>query len=533
MAGEGSADGSGLQQWEKGGANDPTVVFGGLNNKLIECKEEFSPYGWRASISEFNEKMDAERRLRALNALPGSGSEVNDGVVQGTPVWQERLDKMMLVEHLKKKLMISHTRMTEGNDLLLRSHAWLVKNPLLADTFSHCIRNIPPSQFDRVDILQIKLEEKRRLLKEAREHHEDHLITITRQRDAFQKKMEKHYKRSGDMELLHDTCLEWSLCVLRNKLKVQNLKNASFEARNTKLEVSFAGSLEDLEEQRRQFELAMKTITEDRDKFRKLYQRMVEAHEKAKRDLEATKGTAEGMKQMIMVLSQEKTQLEHKVEDLEEDKRRMAKEMAVLRDLVAKLREEIRRNCDLMKGTEVAMIKIRDEVTELTGNNAELEDRMDRAAETEVRLRDDFDVMQREWKASRLKEEDLFKDVEAARSLLPPVEFERDRALELVRFTEADLIRTLEQATEQLWCTREKARRDLEHFKTTELARAKEDFRRKTDAILRRNVLLEKEVAIGDEVAPHLSVLNPLHVDETKMCAICRRLIVYEGTVDL
>ena len=35
------------------------------------------------------ERMDAEKRLRSLNALPGSGLEPKDGVVQGTPMWQE------------------------------------------------------------------------------------------------------------------------------------------------------------------------------------------------------------------------------------------------------------------------------------------------------------------------------------------------------------------------------------------------------------------------------------------------------------
>merc|ERR1719161_1070694 len=114
--------------YEKGGPNDPTVTFRGLNDQLVLCKEEFSPWGWREYIADFHEKMDAEKRLRALNALPGSGAEPKDGVVQGTPVWQERLDKIMLVEHLKKKIMQAHTRMDLGSDLLLKSHAWLVKN---------------------------------------------------------------------------------------------------------------------------------------------------------------------------------------------------------------------------------------------------------------------------------------------------------------------------------------------------------------------------------------------------------------------
>merc|ERR1712137_1244489 len=99
--------------------------------------------------------------------------------------------------------------MTTGSDLLLKSHAWLVKNPLLADKFSFCIRHVPESKFDRLDILQNKLEEKRRLLKEAREHHEDYLITQRRDRDNYLKRTTEHQRRHNNMWLLDDIFVFW------------------------------------------------------------------------------------------------------------------------------------------------------------------------------------------------------------------------------------------------------------------------------------------------------------------------------------
>merc|ERR1719329_388276 len=96
--------------WEAGGPNDPTVAFKALNSQLHDVKEELSPWGWRAYHTEFVDRQQAERRLRALAAMPGSGSEPSDGIIQGTPLWQERLDHLLLVEHLKKKIMIAHSK---------------------------------------------------------------------------------------------------------------------------------------------------------------------------------------------------------------------------------------------------------------------------------------------------------------------------------------------------------------------------------------------------------------------------------------
>eukprot|EP00435_Cladocopium_sp_Y103_P039324 s278_g10.t1 len=143
-----------LLEYSEGGPNDPRTTFNDLRKWLTAVKEELSPWGWQAYDAEFRERMQAEKKLYAMNGLPNSGAEPKDGVIQGTPLWQERLDQMLLVEHLKRKVMVAHTAFTEATDLLLKSHAWLVKDSLLADKFAECISRVPPSQHDRIDILQ-------------------------------------------------------------------------------------------------------------------------------------------------------------------------------------------------------------------------------------------------------------------------------------------------------------------------------------------------------------------------------------------
>merc|ERR1712118_603044 len=57
------------------------------------------------------------------------------------------------------------------------------------------------------------------------------------------------------------------------------------------------------------------------------------------------------------------------------------------------------------------------------------------------------------------------------------------------------------------------AKEDLEEFKTVELARVKADFIKETQKIVRRNEMLEKEVQLCDNIAPHLQALRPLQPD--------------------
>merc|ERR1711957_1040502 len=126
----------------------------------------------------------------------------------------------------------------------------------------------------------------------------------------------------------------------------------SMEVRGMQLQSGMAALQEEYNESARQWGEEKDALTADRDKFKASYYRMVKAHEQAKADLERTRGTAEGQANLIMVLTQEKAMLEQKVEELEDDKRRMTRQLADLRDELAKMKTEIRRLGTQMRDTE-------------------------------------------------------------------------------------------------------------------------------------------------------------------------------------
>lgn len=79
---------------------------------------------------------------------------------------------------------------------------------------------------------------------------------------------------------------------------------------------------------------------------------------------------------------------------------------------------------------------------------------------------------------------------------------------------------------------KQKCAQELEDFKTTELAKVKADFQAKIDEITRQRDMLQKEVELGESVAPHLPTLNPLvSQDPSRICGVCRRTIVFEGAL--
>merc|ERR1719235_3020697 len=97
-----------------------------------------------------------------------------------------------------------------------------------------------------------------------------------------------------------------------------------------------------MESQRRWFD-EKKELIKERDDFRKKWQKMVAAHQQAQEDLKRSAGTMEGMKNQILVLSNEKSMLETENEELKEKIRVMAKQLADLRDELAKIRQEVKR----------------------------------------------------------------------------------------------------------------------------------------------------------------------------------------------
>lgn len=465
--------------WEAGGPNDPTVAFKALNEELHNVKEELSPWGWRAYHTEFKEREVAEQRLRALASLPGSGSEPSDGVIKGTPLWQERLDHLLLVEHLKKKIMLAHSKFNDASELFLKSHSWLVEDYHLADLFVKFITTVPESAHDRVDYLQAQLEQSRRETINTKHEFEDFIVNLEQKRADFVKRTLEHQARKNKKILCDDVMISWSYGVQRAMLLNLRNRNESLQARCFDLELGQSEQTEFLMESQRRWTEDRANLVKERDEFKKKWQKMVKAHEQAMADLKRSEGTAEGQKQMILVLSQEKAQLETQVEELEEQKRVMAKQLAELRDELAKIRLEVRRLTGQLKETEAVLVDTRLEAERMDGEKKELEARLDDAAIMEVTLREEIVRWKAEHAASeercRVLREQLANEQERCRNL----EGYRDSLLEKIQEQQEEIRRTIKECEDEIHRIKLKAKQEIEDFKEGELVRVKNDFQQK------------------------------------------------------
>jgi len=517
--------------WEAGGPNDPTVAFQALNEHLHEVKEELSPWGWRAYHTEFNDRQTAERRLQALASMPGSGSEPSDGVIKGTPLWQERLDHLLLVEHLKKKIMVAHSKFNDASELFLKSHSWLVTDYHLADLFVKFITTVPESAHDRVDYLQAQLEQARKETINTRHEFEDYVVRQQQQREDFVKRVMEAQQRKNKVLLKDDVMIRWSYGAQHLQLETLRRRNESLQARCFDLELNSSEQTEFLMESQRRWKLDKADLIKERDEFKKKWQKMVKAHEQAMADLKRSEGTAEGQRGMIIVLSQEKAMLETQVEELEEQKRVMAKQLAELRDELAKIRQEVRRLTDQLKETEGVLVDTRLEAERMSSEKAELETRLDDAAVMEVTLREEILRWKAEHEASEERCRILRSHVANGLQQIAGLEAKRDELEATVVELKAEIVKTIEDCKQEIHRIKVKAKQEIEDFKATELVKVKDEFQAKTDVIVRRNDLLEKEIKVGDTLGPHLATLAPLMADDSKLCPCCRRVIVYEGAV--
>lgn len=520
-----------LNAWEAGGPNDPTVAFKALNEQLHEVKDELSPWGWRAYHTEFTDRQNAERRLRALASLPGSGSEPSDGVIKGTPMWQERIDHLLLVEHLKTKIMAAHTKFNDASELFLKSHSWLVSDYHLADLFVKFITTVPESAHDRVDYLQAQLEQSRKETIKIRNDFEDYVERQRQNRVDWVKRTLDHQKRRNARTLKDDIMITWSYGGQHIQLSDLTKRNESLQTRCLELELGTAEQAEFLKESQRRWIEDKTALTKEKNEYYKKWQKMVKAHEQAMADLKRSEGTAEGQRLMILTLSSEKAQLEQQVESLEEQVRVMAKQLAELRDELAKIRQDVKRLTGQLKETEAVLVDTRLEGERVEAEKKELEARLDDAAVMEVTLREEIFRWKAEHSASEERCRILRGEKSAGEQRERGLEAYRDQLLGNIDDLKAEVQRTIKECKDEIHRTKMKARQEIEEFKNRELVRVKEDFQKKTDVIVRRNDLLEKEVKQGDTLGPHLATLNPIGADESKLCPVCRRVIVYEGAV--
>ncbi|CAJ1447399.1 unnamed protein product [Effrenium voratum] len=558
-----------LLDYAEGGPNDPRTTFNDLRSWLSAVKEELSPWGWQAYEAEFRERMQAEKKLYAMNALPNSGAQPQDGVIQGTPLWQERLDQMLLVEHLKRKVMVAHTAFTEATDLLLKSHAWLVKDSLLADKFAECISRVPPSQHDRIDLLQAALRQSREETKAAKAEFHEYKVQQQIKRQEYLARTVSNQTHAIRRKMKDDILVSWRYQCERARSTELEGRNCVLVSRVTDLEAKMVGTQEDLEEAARQWEEQRSALEADRDEYKRLYEKFLAAHERAMAELEESQGTAEDQAKRLQVLTVEKHRLTDKVEELEDDKRRMAKQLSELRDEVAKLKAELRRLGSQLREGEVALLLARSELQQLRAEARGTEDvvppdgegpgrpalrrLLQESSGREAALRDRLQAAEAtaEARKRRLLELEGSKEPDAEKEpglepaskigILPAercvrrhLERERDELLAFARALDTELVRVKKECFYTVQAIKKKAAQDLEDFRTGELAKAHADFKRQVEDVQRQRDMLLKEVEVADSLGPHLPTLNPLAgaiQDPSKVCGICRRAIVFEGAL--
>jgi len=272
-------------------------------------------------------------------------------------------------------------------------------------------------------------------------------------------------------------------------------------------------------------------LIKERDDFKKKWQKMVQAHQQAQEDLKRSEGTMEGMKNAMLVLSNEKALLEEENKDQKEQIRVMTKQLAELRDELAKIRLEVQRLTGQLKETEAVLVETRLEAQRMDDEKKELEARLDDAAIKEFTLREEIE----RWKAEHMASEErcriLRLELAGERDRVRDLEAYRDELLQTIEEKKEEVRRTIAECKEEIHRIKTKAKQEIEDFKRGELVRVKDDFQKKTDAIVRRNDLLEKEIKVGDTLGPHLATLAPVAVDDSKLCPVCRRVIVYEGAI--
>lgn len=510
---------------EAGGPNDPRTAFDSLRKDLTLVKDVLSPYAWRAYANEFRDKQRADNKLLALNRLPGSGVEPKDGMLEGTPLWQERLDKLMFIEHIKKKLMFAHGLFNTASEFMLRSHAWLVRDDLLGDTFVTFITSVPPSAHEQVDVLQAKLLKARENQQRLEQQLEDFHISAKRDRGHFLERITEHQKRQNARQLCDDILVSWAYRAERGQALELDEAKRVLEARVFALECTNATRADEFEECLRQWTMDMESLTRDRDRFKKLYEKMVKAHEQAMEDLKNSADTAEGRAKMIQVLSVEKQRLTDEVEDLTAQRKKLMQQLSESRVEVARQNKEIKRHMLQFRETEELLLEVRLEVASLEGTQRECLERLDACATVEAALRDDLAVAGGEVVLLLEKSTESQAEFVAERWVRRGVEAERNKALDFARGLEADIVANNSAFERQMADLKERAARELRETiedLTTKHAAASE----KLEA---RNRMLEREVTIGDDIGSMMPTLNPLAIDDSIVCKVCRKAFVFEG----
>lgn len=464
--------------------------------------------------------------------MPGSGHSTEEGVVEATPLWQERLDHLLLVEHLKSKITACHGKFTKSSDLLLQSHGWLVNEFTLADKFVECITHVPESQHNKIDFLQMQLETARKDIQRAKNDLEDYKIQQSKKRDEYLTRTTAHQKEfSYPRNLCDDIFVGWSYAVQRGQVLQLRAVRETNERRIAQLEGDLADSAGMLRETRAAGEESHLAMEQDRNIYKKKFERMVEAHRKAQEEAKKWAGTAEGQAKAIEILAAEKEQLIIQVEGLENDKQRLMKQLAEARDEIAKLRQQVLHVRNQLQESESVITALRLDVLRLEEIRDELEAGLDECVIREAQLDGDLEAQQRLTADANMRTELKTKELSDVKGRLVVVAKQRDDLRVDVRSLQTELTTQIADYEQHIRELKIQAKLDLQEFKDVELGRVKEEFRKQTEAILRRNERLEREVLLCDNITPHLAALRPMGFDAAKICAMCRKGVVFEGKV--
>eukprot|EP00913_Durusdinium_trenchii_P024553 g23050.t1 len=326
-----------------------------------------------------------------------------------------------------------------------------------------------------------------------------------------------------------DILVSWRYQCERARATELEGRNFVLVTRVTDLENKMVTTQEDLEEAARQWEEQRSALEADRDEYKRLYEKFLAAHERAMAELEDTQAC------LLLIFT-----------PASKDKKRMAKQLSELRDEVAKLKTELRRLAGQLRDGEVALLLARVNAEKLKAEAKGLEETipadseglsrpslrrlLQESSRREAELLDRLQAVQAAADARGLRllelegpgnEPDAENEpsldtaahigiVPAERRLRHHLERERDELLAFTRDLDTELVKVKKECYFTVQDIKKKAAQDLEDFKTTELAKAKSDFKREVEDVQRQRDMLRKEVEVADALGPHLPTLNPL-----------------------
>lgn len=506
-------------------------TFDELRGKLGEVKNELSPYGWIEYNANYGEQQAAAKKMK--NEMTYSDNRPD--AQEGTPLWQERFDQIMLTEHLKKKMMQAQKAFSEASGLMMKSHHFLSKNTYLADSFAHAITHIPESTHDQVELLQVNLTKTKDELKETKETF--YLFQRSQQQkwnNMLDKLSARFTARYADQDLA-DAFEGFGYGCQREAALALREECANLKARVAELEENLAQTTKEFKDSKKQWAKEKEELETDRDRYKAMHEKQMKAAEQALKDLKRSNASNEDKDKQLQRLTTERLNLAAKVEDLEYQIKMLNKKLeeteAELSETKAELEktgEELRRNTIRMNvslGEQARLTAAVDALeTALINGRAELAEVRQASADRENELLQEIeDIKEEEERQKEALRAELAQEIklkEDTQEALASSEAERKDLMAELEWTKEDCERQIRE-------NNEKWKKELEDT----VAKMNRDFERETAKLRKRNAILEHETGKADSLLPHLSTLNPLPQPDkgSTRCLHCKRYVTFQG----